>query len=143
VTKSFDKIVKDLKNQQSGKNQDKESLKKYLEEVETKVVELQAELEAQKERADSYKQELKRFRRVPGIHNFGEVSSKDPKIVDKTKCTYSANPEHHFPLHRRGDRPPTQMPRMTMEFENLAKENGYIYDDGHGDLLPVFYYVNK
>ncbi|KAL7457435.1 hypothetical protein ACHAWC_008974 [Mediolabrus comicus] len=143
VTKSFDKIVKDLKNQHSGKNQDKESLKKYLEEVETKVVELQAELEAQKERAESYKQELKRFRRVPGIHNFGEVSSKDPKIVDKTKCTYSANPEHHFPLHRRGDRPPTQMPRMTMEFENLAKENGYIYDDGHGDLLPVFYYVNK
>ena len=143
VTKSFDKIVKDLKNQQSGKNQDKESLKKYLEEVETKVMELQAELETQKEKAESYKQELKRFRRVPGIHNFGEVSSKDPKIVDKTKCTYSANPEHHFPLHRRGDRPPTQMPRMTMEFENLAKENGYIYDDGHGDLLPVFYYVNK
>ena len=143
VTKSFDKIVRDLKNQQSGKNQDKESLKELLEEVETKVVELQAELEAQKERAESYKQELKRFRRVPGIHTFGEVSSNDPKIVDKTKCTYSANPEHHYPLHRRGDRPPTQMPRMTMEFENLAKENGYIYDDGHGDLLPVFYYVNK
>jgi hypothetical protein len=32
---------------------------------------------------------------------------------------------------------------MMVEFENLAKENGYVYDDGHGELLPVFYYINN
>ena len=106
------------------------------------MLEMEAELELQKQKAEAYKQELKRFRRVPGIHNFGEVCRKDPTVVDKTKCTYSGNPDHNYPLHRRGDRPPTQMPGMTAEFQNLAKENGYIYDDGHGGLLPVFYYVN-
>jgi chemotaxis protein histidine kinase CheA len=144
VTRSFDLIVRELQNDlnDSEKKQNKQSLQNHLKELEKKTRELETELETQKKIAEAYKQELKRFRRVPGIHNFGEVSTKDPKIIDKTRCTYSANPEHHFPYHRRGDRPPTQMPSMTAEFENLAKENGYIYDDGHGDLLPVFYYFN-
>jgi hypothetical protein len=145
VTKSFDLIVRDLQSdlKESEKNKDKQSLKKHINMLEGKVLEMEAELEIQKKEAEAYKQELKRFRRVPGIHNFGEVCKKDPNVVDKTKCTYSANPDHHYPLHRRGDRPPTQMPTMMVEFENLAKENGYVYDDGHGELLPVFYYINN
>ena len=145
VTKSCDAIVRDLQNKlrESEKNEDKKSLEKHLDKLEATMLEMEAELELQKKKAEAYKQELQRFRRVPGIHNFGEVCKKDPTVVDKTKCTYSGNPDHHYPLHRRGDRPPTQMPSMTAEFQNLAKENGYIYDDGHGDLLPVFYYVNK
>jgi len=144
VTKSCDAIVRDLQNglKESEKNQDKQTLKKHLDKIEAQMLEMEAELELQKKKAEAYKQELKRFRRVPGIHNFGEVCKKDSTVVDKTKCTYSGNPDHHFPLHRRGDRPPTQMPSMTTEFQNLAKENGYIYDDGHGGLLPVFYYLN-
>ena len=144
VTKSCDAIVRELQNdlRESEKNKNKQNLKTHLDKIEAKMLEMEAELELQKQKAEAYKQELKRFRRVPGIHNFGEVCKKDPTVVDKTKCTYSGNPDHHYPLHRRGDRPPTQMPGMTAEFQNLAKENGYIYDDGHGGLLPVFYYVN-
>ena len=143
VTKSYDGIVSELQSnlKETEKNQNKQALKKHLDELETKMLEMEAELDLQKKKADEYKQELKRFRRVPGIHNFGEVCKKDPTVVDKTKCTYSGNPDHHYPNHRRGDRPPTQMPGMTAEFQNLAKQNGYIYDDGHGNLLPVFYYV--
>jgi hypothetical protein len=92
---------------------------------------------------EEYKQELKNFRRVPGIHTFGEVCKGDPKIIDKTTCTYSANPDHHSPNHRRGNRRPTQMPVMVAEMDNLGKENGYIYDDGEGELLPVFYYDSR
>mmetsp|Transcript_1873 Transcript_1873/g.4085 ORF Transcript_1873/g.4085 Transcript_1873/m.4085 type:complete len:1373 (-) Transcript_1873:163-4281(-) len=144
VTKSCDAIVRELQNdlRESEKNKNKQNLKTHLDKIEAKMLEMEAELELQKQKAEAYKQELKRFRRVPGIHNFGEVCKKDPTVVDKTKCTYSGNPDHHYPLHRRGDRPPTQMPGMTAEFQNLAKENGYIYDDGHGGMLPVFYYVN-
>ena len=89
---------------------------------------------------EEYKQELKNFRRVPGIHTFG-VCKGD--IIDKTTCTYSANPDHHSPNHRRGNRRPTQMPVMVAEMDNLGKENGYIYDDGKGELLPVFYYESR
>lgn len=93
---------------------------------------------------DECKQALKCFRRVPGIHTFGEVCKGDPNIiVDKTTCTYSANPDHHSPNHRRGNRRPTQMPVMVAEMDNLVKENGYIYDDGEGELLPVFYYDSR
>ena len=142
ITKSFDLIATELQNdlKESEKKKDKQSLKIHLDQLEAKMFEMEAELELQKKKAEAYKQELKRFRRVPGIHNFGEVSKKDPNVVDKTKCTYSGNPDHHYPLHRRGEKPPTQMPSMTSEFENLAKKNGYIFDDGHGDLLPVFFY---
>ena len=35
------------------------------------------------------------------------------------------------------------MPEKGTELSNLAKENGYIYDDGKGGLLPVFYYQKR
>jgi hypothetical protein len=35
------------------------------------------------------------------------------------------------------------MPIKGEELKNLARENGYLYDDGKGELLPVFYYHKK
>mmetsp|Transcript_29906 Transcript_29906/g.58110 ORF Transcript_29906/g.58110 Transcript_29906/m.58110 type:complete len:1495 (-) Transcript_29906:54-4538(-) len=133
----------ELAKAKSQRDEESKSHMKEVEDLQMKALELEAELDKQKRITEEYKQELKRFRRVPGIHNFGEVSQSDRSIIDKTKCTYSANPEHHYPLHRRGKRPPTQMPRMGVEFENLGRENGYIYDDGNGERLPVFYYQDK
>ena len=114
-----------------------------IEHLHQKAAELEEQLNEKTMALEEYKQELKNFRRVPGIHNFGEVCKDDPKIIDKTKCTYSANPDHHYPLHRRGNSRPTQMPMKGEELKNLARENGYVYDDGKGELLPVFYYHKK
>ncbi|KAL3803217.1 hypothetical protein HJC23_003492 [Cyclotella cryptica] len=114
-----------------------------LEELQQKAFKLEAELQQKSATLEEYKLELKKFRRVPGIHNFGSISKKEPTVIDKTTCTYSANPDHHFPLHRRGSKPPTQMPKLATEFENLGRENGYIYNDGHGELLPVYYYIGE
>ena len=121
----------------------KQSSPDTLQEIENlrkKAAELEAEVKKKSKALDKYKQELKRFRRVPGIHSFGSISKKDPTIIDKTTCTFSANPEHHYPNHMRGNRPPSQMPTLSSEFSNLGKQNGYVYNDGHGALLPVFYY---
>ncbi|KAL7464350.1 hypothetical protein ACHAXS_004686 [Conticribra weissflogii] len=143
----YDEMVTALQTElamaKSQRDEENASHKKQVEDLEMKALELEAELDNQKRIMEEYKQELRRFRRVPGIHNFGEVSQSDRSIIDKTKCTYSANPEHHYPLHRRGKRPPTQMPRLGSEFENLGRENGYIYDDGNGERLPVFYYQER
>ena len=114
-----------------------------IQQLHQKAAELEEQLNRKTKDLEEYKQELKNFRRVPGIHNFGEVCKDDPKIIDKTKCTYSANPDHHYPLHRRGNNRPTQMPSKGEELKNLARENGYLYDDGKGELLPVFYYHKK
>jgi hypothetical protein len=111
-----------------------------LEELRKRVSQLEAELNKKTDALVGYRQELKNFRRVPGIHNFGSISKHEPTIIDKTMCTYSANPDHHYPNHRRGNRPPSQMPHLASEFDNLGRENGYVYNDGHGKLLPVFYY---
>ena len=108
--------------------------------LQNKVADLADRLAEKAFALEEYKQELKNFRRVPGIHTFG-VCKGD--IIDKTTCTYSANPDHHSPNHRRGNRRPTQMPVMVAEMDNLGKENGYIYDDGKGELLPVFYYESR
>jgi hypothetical protein len=114
-----------------------------IEQLHQKAADLEEQLDQRTKALEEYRQELKNFRRVPGIHNFGEVCKDDPKIIDKTKCTYSANPDHHFPLHRRGNNRPTQMPSKGEELKNLARENGYLFDDGKGELLPVFYYHKK
>ncbi|KAL7504535.1 hypothetical protein ACHAXN_002171 [Cyclotella atomus] len=119
---------------------EKDKTVKELEELRQKVADLEAEVKKKSKSLEQYKHELKRFRRVPGIHSFGSVSKNEPTIIDKTMCTYSANPSHHYPNHRRGNKPPTQMPQLASEFQNLGRENGYLYNDGHGELLPVFYY---
>jgi hypothetical protein len=120
---------------------EKDTAQKELDELRQKAAELEAEVKKKTKALEQYKHELKLFRRVPGIHNFGTISKKEPKLIDKTMCTYSANPDHHFPNHRRGNKPPSQMPKLASEFDNLGKQNGYVYDDGHGELLPVFYYT--
>jgi len=115
-----------------------------IEHLQMRAIKLKSELEQKTRVLEEHKRELKCFRRVPGIHNFGKITTTtDPKVIDKTSCTYSANPEHHFPNHRRGNRPPTQMPLMVDEYNNLGKQNGYIYDDGRGELLPVFFYARR
>jgi hypothetical protein len=119
---------------------EKDKTQKELKELQQKAAELEAEVKKKSKALEQYKHELKRFKRVPGIHNFGSISKKGPTIIDKTMCTYSANPSHHYPNHRRGNKPPTQMPQLASEFQNLGRENGYVYNDGHGELLPVFYY---
>jgi hypothetical protein len=116
------------------------SILRELEELRQKATQLEVELSEKTIAVEGYQQELKKFRRVPGIHNFGSISKREPTIIDKTMCTYSANPDHHYPNHRRGNRPPTQMPQLASEFDNLGRENGYVYNDGQGELLPVFYY---
>lgn len=145
--KNFAQIVKDLQSElkkaKAAHQKEGDDYRKQMEQLQLVAAQLQSELEQKNETLDEYKQELKRFRRVPGIHNFGEVAEDDSTIIDKTKCTYSANPDHHYPNHRRGNRPPTQMPSKGTELENLGKENGYIYDNGKGDLLPVFYYQKR
>merc|ERR1712029_859318 len=145
--KNFGQVVKDLqaelKKAKIAQHKEAEQYRTQIEQLQLRAAQFESELELRTRAMEDYKQELKQFRRVPGIHSFGEVAKDDPKIIDKTKCTYSANPDHHFPNHRRGDRRPTQMPRKGSELENLAKENGYIYDDGKGELLPVFYYHRR
>ena len=142
--KGFAKVVKELQHEvklaKASQGKDSAELLNQIQQLQTQARLLQEQLDMKTRTAEEYKQELKSFRRVPGIHNFGEVSRDDPTIVNKTKCTYSANPEHHYPNHRRGKRRPTQMPSKASELENLAKENGYIYNDEKGELLPVFYY---
>lgn len=120
-----------------------------IEQLQQRAEELEAQLDSKAQLLEELKQELTCFHRVPGIHNFGEVVNQDgnsassAKIIDKTKCTYSANPDHHYPKHRRGSRRPTQMPSKGSEFGNLGKENGYLYDDSKGELLPMFYYHGR
>jgi len=150
--KSFGVVVKELqlelKKARGAQDSQAQEYQKQFCELQRKAWELEAELAGKTRAMEEYKQELKKFRRVPGIHNFGEVSkdsdSKSGKmIIDKTKCTYSANPDHHYPNHRRGSKRPTQMPNKGSEFDNLGKENGYVYADDKGDLLPVFYYRRR
>eukprot|EP00578_Thalassiosira_sp_NH16_P022717 CAMPEP_0181098174 /NCGR_PEP_ID=MMETSP1071-20121207/11975_1 /TAXON_ID=35127 /ORGANISM="Thalassiosira sp., Strain NH16" /LENGTH=1525 /DNA_ID=CAMNT_0023180731 /DNA_START=80 /DNA_END=4657 /DNA_ORIENTATION=+ len=145
--KSFGHIVKELqaeleKSNKSRVNESREYLTQ-IEQLQHKAAELEAQLDRKAKDLEEYKQELRHFRRVPGIHSFGRVSEDDPGIIDKTTCTYSANPDHHYPNHRRGNRRPTQMPDKGKDIENLGKENGYVYDDGKGGLLPVYYYHKK
>ena len=149
--KNFAHIVKQMQAEleKSKKVQDRntEDYRSQIEQLQQRTEELEAQLESNAQLLNTYKQELTCFRRVPGIHNFGEVLNQggrgaNTSIIDKTKCTYSANPDHHYPNHRRGNRPPTQMPKMGTEFGNLGKENGYLYDD-NGTLLPVFYYQRR
>ena len=146
-SKSYGHIVKGLQDElaTSNKAQGKgnEELYKQIRDLAVKASELEKQLEEKTKDLEDYKSDLRQFRRVPGIHNFGEVSQTDPKIMDKTKCTYSANPDHHYPHHRRGNRRPTAMPEKGKELDNLAKENGYLFDDGKGELLPVFYYQKR
>ena len=138
-------IIDSLKNEldQAKKqlNAGEKDAEKELDELRQTVAKLETDAKKKSKLLDHYKRELKRFRRVPGIHNFGSISKKDPTIIDKTTCTYSANPDHHYPNHRRGNKPPTQMPQLAADFDNLGRQNGYVYNDGHGELLPVFYYV--
>ena len=145
--KSIEHIAKSMQDEieeaQRVNKKEHEEYRKKIEELEEKAKEMEAQLEEKTNECEEYKLDLRQFRRVPGIHNFGEVSRVDPTIVDKTTCTYSANPDHHYPYHRRGNRRPTEMPLKSTELGNLAKENGYIYDDGNGELLPVFYYQKK
>lgn len=129
-----------LNETQKRLTSENDQVQKELNELRAKAAELELELKKKSKAIEQYQQELKLFRRVPGIHNFGTISKKDPKLIDKTLCTYSANPDHHFPNHRRGNKPPTHMPQLASEFDNLGKQNGYVYNDGHGELLPVFYY---
>lgn len=143
-SEKFGGVIGELRDElvhtKSKQQEEVEDYRKQIEDLKLKALEFEAELEQRTKALEEYKKELTRFRRVPGIHNFGEVSKADSSLIDKTKCTYSANPDHHYPNHRRGSRPPTQMPRLVAEFGNLGKENGYVYNDGHGQLLPVFYY---
>lgn len=145
--KSFGRVVRELqaelKKSKEAQGSVSEGYLNQIQQLQRKAMELETQLEQKTRALEEYQQELMNFHRVPGIHSFGQVSRDDPKIIDKTKCTYSANPEHHYPNHRRGNRPPTQMPDKGMELVNLAKENGYIYDDGKGGLLPVFYYQRR
>jgi len=151
--KSFAHIVKKMQGEleKSKKAQDKntQGYRSQIDQLQQHAQELEAQLDARTQLLEEYKQELTCFRRVPGIHNFGEVSNQDgtgasdSRIIDKTKCTYSANPDHHYPNHRRGSRRPTQMPSKGTEFGNLGKENGFLYDDSKGGLLPVFYYHKR
>jgi hypothetical protein len=133
----------ELENSKQAQERETNDYRNQLLQLQRKATELAKQLTEKTIALEEYKEELKNFRRVPGIHNFGEVSKIDPKIIDKTTCTYSANPDHHFPNHRRGDRRPTQMPSKGTELDNLGKENGYLYEDGKGELLPVFYYSKK
>ena len=134
-------IIRSLRSElDEAKKQSSSDTQQEIETLRKKAAELEAEVKKKSKALEEYRQELKRFRRVPGIHSFGSISKKDPTIIDKTTCTYSANPDHHYPNHRRGNRPPTQMPTLSSEFGNLGKQNGYVYNDGHGALLPVFYY---
>ncbi|KAL3763845.1 hypothetical protein ACHAW5_006263 [Stephanodiscus triporus] len=133
----------ELENSKLAQEREINDYRNQLLQLQRKAAELAKQLTEKTIAMEEYKEELKNFRRVPGIHNFGEVSTIDPKIIDKTTCTYSANPDHHFPNHRRGDRRPTQMPIKGTELDNLGKENGYLYEDGKGELLPVFYYRRK
>jgi hypothetical protein len=137
-TKTLDRV--ELENSMQVKER---HLNEQIFHLQNTVADLADQLTEKSFTLEEYKQELKNFRRVPGIHTFGEVCKGDAKIIDKTTCTYSANPDHHSPNHRRGNRRPTQMPVMVAEMENLGKENGYIYDDGEGQLLPVFYYDSR
>lgn len=152
--KNFGQIVKqmqaELEKSKRAQGREGENYLSQIQQLQQKAQELEAALNQKTRSLEEYKQELKHFRRVPGIHNFGEVSKQDgsdaksdAKIIDKTKCTYSANPDHHYPNHRRGGRRPTQMPIKGTELDNLGKENGYLYDDGRGGLLPVFYYHKR
>jgi len=151
--KNFAHIVKQMQTElEKSKKVHEKNTKGFLSQIEQLAAhakELEAQLERKTQLLEGYKQELTCFRRVPGIHNFGEVANldgsgaNDAVIIDKTKCTYSANPDHHYPNHRRGNRPPTQMPSKGTEFENLGKENGYLFDDTKGGLLPVFYYHKR
>ncbi|KAL7541508.1 hypothetical protein ACHAXR_010989, partial [Thalassiosira sp. AJA248-18] len=145
--KGFAKVVKELqgelKKAKSAQGKESVELLNQMEQLQLKAAQLEAELDQKTKAVEEYKHELKQFRRVPGIHNFGEVSRDDATIINKTRCTYSANPDHHYPNHRRGNKRPTQMPSKGSELENLAKENGYVYDDGKGELLPVFYYQKR
>ncbi len=129
-----------LENNNQAQEKERIDYRNQLLLLQRKTAELAKQLTEKTIALEEYKEELKNFRRVPGIHNFGEVSRFDPTIIDKTACTYSANPDHHYPNHRRGKRRPTQMPSKGIELENLGKENGYLYEDGKGGLFPVFYY---
>jgi predicted RNase H-like nuclease (RuvC/YqgF family) len=119
-----------LENSNQAQEKERKDYHNQLLQLQRKTAELAKQLTEKTIALEEYKEELKNFRRVPGIHNFG----------DKTTCTYSANPDHHYPNHRRGKRRPTQMPSKGIELDNLGKENGYLYEDGKGGLLPVFYY---
>ena len=137
----IDSLKFELDQAKKQLNADKKDAEKELDELRQTVAKLEADAKKKSKLLDQYKSELKRFRRVPGIHNFGSISKKDPTIIDKTTCTYSANPDHHYPNHRRGNKPPSQMPQLAADFDNLGRQNGYVYNDGHGELLPVFYYI--
>ena len=145
--KNYGRVVKDLqvelKQAKAEQGKEVDDVLGQVEELQTKAAQLEEELEEKTKALEEYKRELGYFRRVPGIHNFGEVSKDGSNIIDKTRCTYSANPDHHYPNHRRGKHRPTQMPKKAPEVDSLAKENGYLYDDGHGELLPVYYYQRK
>lgn len=146
--KNFGQIVKQLEveMEKSKKAQTREgqAYLGHIEQLQQKASDLQAELDKKTKALEEYRRELKQFRRVPGIHNFGELSKDGggSDIIDKTECTYSANPDHQA-NHRRGSRRPTQMPSKGRELENLGKENGFLFDDGKGGLLPVFYYQKR
>jgi hypothetical protein len=133
----------ELQNFKQAQERERNDYRNQLLQLQQKATELAKQLSDKTIALEEYKDELKNFRRVPGIHNFGEVSKIDPKIIDKTTFTYSSNRDHHYPNHRRGNRRPTQMPSMGTEFDNLGKENGYLYEDGKGGLFPVFYYSQR
>ena len=133
----------ELKSFKQAQERERHDHRNQLLQLQHKANDLAKQLSDKTIALEEYKDELKNFRRVPGIHNFGEVSRVDPKIIDKTTCTYSANRDHHYPNHRRGNRRPTHMPNKGTEFDNLGKENGYLYEDGKGGLFPVFYYNKK
>jgi len=146
--KNFGQVVKQLQGElekmKRAQGREGQNYLNQIQQLQQKAMELQAALDEKEKAIEGYQEELKRFRRVPGIHNFGEVSkdSAGASIIDKTRCTYSANPDHQK-NHRRGGRRPTQMPCKGTELDNLGKENGYLYDDGRGGLLPVFYYHRR
>jgi hypothetical protein len=136
----MERLQAKLENSYQAQERERKDYHSQLFQLQSKTAELAKQLTEKTIALEEYKEELENFHRVPGIHNFGEVSKFDTTIIDKTKCTYSANPDHHYPNHRRGKRRPTQMPSKGIELDNLGKENGYLYEDGKGGLLPVFYY---
>eukprot|EP00580_Thalassiosira_gravida_P015268 CAMPEP_0201661640 /NCGR_PEP_ID=MMETSP0494-20130426/3942_1 /ASSEMBLY_ACC=CAM_ASM_000839 /TAXON_ID=420259 /ORGANISM="Thalassiosira gravida, Strain GMp14c1" /LENGTH=1605 /DNA_ID=CAMNT_0048139801 /DNA_START=141 /DNA_END=4958 /DNA_ORIENTATION=+ len=146
--KNFGQVVKQLQGEleksKRAQGRDSQNYLSQIQQLQQTAAELQARLDEKEKSVEEYKQELKQFRRVPGIHNFGEVAkdSGGANIIDKTKCTFSANPDHQT-NHRRGNQRPTEMPSKGTELDNLGKENGYLYDDGKGGMLPVFYYQKR
>ena len=118
ITKKFPQIVKqmqaELEKSKRAQGREGENYLSQIQQLQRKAQELEAALNQKTKSLEAYKQELKHFRCVPGIHNFGEVSKQDgsdaknnAKIIDKTESRCSANPDHHYPNHRRGCHRPT------------------------------------